>query len=488
MRFSAFLLLLLGPAISFATGLVPDLRTLGSVPPHALASATVREAIAQSPASDRPLRFAAAIGSDLDLADGVWQLLPDNTLSWRMRIRSADAKSLSLHLAPFALPPGASVYVYDPAGRLVHGPYTSAQATPQGLWTSMIPGEELVLEARLRPALELAEGLPLQALTDAAALQLGIASVYHGYRSWTEVDAGGKSGSCNINVVCPQGDPWRNEIRSVARITVNGQFLCSGQLVNNARQDLTPYFLTANHCGIGDKPGDAGPASSVVFYWNYQSSNCPGPPDGNLNQSQSGSRFMADDVTSDFTLLRLNAPVAASVDPYFAGWDVTRQAPQSGAGIHHPSGDEKRISLYDTPAQAVQGQFPGSSAMIEGWQVRWAQGVTEGGSSGSGLWSQNRQIVGVLSYGDTSCDNPNGTDVYGRLDAAWTASPQPAGQLKAHLDPDNSGVTILDGRGNSGTGGTTTGASYNVGGAVPLSLLMLWLSLAGLRQRLRRGR
>ncbi len=477
MRFLAFFLLIAGPALSFAAGFTPDLKTLDAVPRHTLAASAVREALSRTPASDRPFRFAAAIGAGLGLENGHWQTLPDGTLSWRLRIYSAGAKSLSLHFTPFVLPPGASVKIYDPAGRLAHGPYTTAQATPQGLWTAVIPGEDLVVEARLPVA-------------NAAALRLGIASVYHGYRDWKEAGVTAKSGGCNIDVACPQGDAWRDEIRSVARITINGQLLCSGQLVNNVRQDLTPYFLTANHCGIGDQPGDAGPASSVVFYWNYQTSSCGGAPDGNLGQSQSGSQFVADDVTSDFTLLQISAPVAAEFNPYFAGWDVTRQAPQSGAGIHHPAGDEKRISLYNTPAQAIQGQFPGSGAAIEGWQVRWAQGVTEGGSSGSGLWSQNRHVVGVLSYGDTSCDNPNGTDIYGRLDAAWTASPQAAGQLKAHLDPDNTGATTLDGR-ISTSNNTAPGGSYHVGGALPVTLLFMLLAGAGLRRlprSARRGR
>ena len=75
------------------------------------------------------------------------------------------------------------------------------------------------------------------------------------HRSTTDTDSlvkpatsGEKRGSCNINVVCPDGDPWRNQIRSVARITMSGMFVCTGQLINNTAQDDTPYFLTAQHC------------------------------------------------------------------------------------------------------------------------------------------------------------------------------------------------------------------------------------------------
>ena len=53
------------------------------------------------------------------------------------------------------------------------------------------------------------------------------------------------SGSCNNNVICPEGDPWRDQIRSVAMITVGGSGFCTGQLINNCANDGTPYFLTA---------------------------------------------------------------------------------------------------------------------------------------------------------------------------------------------------------------------------------------------------
>ena len=41
--------------------------------------------------------------------------------------------------------------------------------------------------------------------------------------------------------------------------------------------------------------------------------------------------------------------------------------------------------------------------------------VTEGGSSGSPLFNQNKQIVGTLSGGSSSCEKPNGANTYGKL-------------------------------------------------------------------------
>ena len=47
--------------------------------------------------------------------------------------------------------------------------------------------------------------------------------------------------------------------------------ICSGTLLNNRRQDFTPYFLTAAHCVDTDEE-----ARSVIVFWNYQTQTCNG--------------------------------------------------------------------------------------------------------------------------------------------------------------------------------------------------------------------
>ena len=55
----------------------------------------------------------------------------------------------------------------------------------------------------------------------------------------------------------------------------------------------------------------------------------------------------------------------------------------------------------------------------------WQQGITEGGSSGSAIFvraeSGRRYVVGNLMGGSSSCQNPTGTDAYGRLDRSFAA-------------------------------------------------------------------
>lgn len=514
----AALLLLSGTVHAAVDGFTPDLAGVASIPRYAADGASVAKAVAAAKASkSEPLRFAVAAALPLTLSQGAWSISGDTAI-WRARMASPGALSLGLEFSKFAVPAGGALYVYDPAAALVQGPYTQAADPAQGrLWTALVQGDEAVIEARM----------PAASRQDFA---LTLANVTHGYLDFTRAASqakalnslsGTQAGSCEINVACAQGNSWSNEIRSVAAITINNQTVCSGTLVNDIPQDGTPYFLTANHCGISSNTL----ANSVVFYWNYQATSCNvvGDPNynaatsntGSLSQNQSGSSLIAGDVGSDFTLLRLTAKPASSFNTYYAGFDASGAGASSGVGLHHPEGDIKKVSTYSSATTQSQVQFNDNNTTrtVQAWRVGWASGVTEPGSSGSGLWNQNHQIIGVLSGGDSSCTNTTGSDYYGRLGVAWTANSTASGQLKANLDPCNTGSTAVGGANAStlGTGGascgvsgtttgsttgtTTGGTTGNVaagsssgssggGGALPPMLLML-LPLAWRRRQIR---
>ncbi|NLA24738.1 MAG: PKD domain-containing protein, partial [Bacteroidales bacterium] len=76
-------------------------------------------------------------------------------------------------------------------------------------------------------------------------------------------------------------------------------------------------------------------------------------------------------------------------------------------------------------------------------------GVTEGGSSGSPLFSNNKLIVGTLTGGSSDCGLPaqNQSDLYGKFDYHWESNGGADNvRLKPWLDPNNTGATILQGR------------------------------------------
>jgi hypothetical protein len=480
------MLLLSIPAM--AATLVPDLRQLDAVPMHSLPALAMQKAVASAVSKNRPLQFAVSAALPLTLADGVWQQIDANTWSWRTRVYSANAQTLNFHFAQFRMPEGGALWLYDPSGRVTAGPYTQANETGDGqLWTAVVMGETAIIEARVPAA-------------GKDQLQLALAEANHGYRGFGKTGSTGSfnaSGACEIDVACPVGQPWLTQARALARITISGNTLCSGQLVNNVRQDNTPFFLTANHCGI-----TSATASSVVFYWNYQNSVCGGNGTEPSYQTQSGSNWVAGDVTSDFTLIETAQQPQTSFNLYFAGWNAGSDIPQSGAVVDHPEGDVTKVAIYDTPATRVDnvtlcdgglsllGVCLGTTRTIDVWQVSYSQGITEPGSSGSALYDQNQLIVGQLSGGTSACSGTSGngmSDVYGRTEVAWTANAAASGQLKANLDPDNTGTVQLGGKNvNSSTiapsmlGGLSNGEPNGTGGGSldgPLLALLFALAL-----------
>ena len=462
------------PAVDIAAALAADARKTGP----------------------QPYRFAVPIAVDVDpRRAGEWRTDADGMRVWTLDLHAPGASSINLGFTRYRLPPGAALTLATADGRDLRGPYGAEHNALGQLWTPIVRSDRARLELRVPAAQE-------------SAVQLGLAVVNHGFRGFGAKDQtpGAKSGSCNIDVVCADGNDWRDEIRSVGRITIAGALLCSGQLVNNTARDFTPYFLTANHCVT-----TAAQAPSVAVYWNYQTSRCGGTPDGSLAQTQTGTVLVAasngfTDVGSDFTLLRLLTAPDPGFKVYYSGWDRRDIAPNGVTGIHHPSGDEKRISHdFDQTFIAAYGYEPTDvQTTLQPTHIlvrAWNRGVTEGGSSGSGIWNREHRLVGQLSGGSSSCAAQDAPDWYGRMFMNFDAVPSPLTSLASWLDPSGSGVATLDGAdpagaggggggglpvGGSSGGGTSSGgtSSDGGGGGAPGALLLAGLAaLASLRRR-----
>ncbi len=375
---------------------------------------------------------------------GTWEKLPNGNMLWRLRIYSQDAKSINLGFAHYRMPEGGMLHVYNPAAGVVIGPFTHRDNAAHGeLWTPLVPGDEQVIEVQIAP-------------DKVEELSLELTSVNHGFRilglNGDEAFENERSGSCNVDVVCPEGDNWRDQIRSSATYSTGGSTFCSGALVNNTAQDAKPYFLTANHCGM-----NSGNAASMVVYFNYENSTCRpvgspasgGAGDGSLAQFHTGAIFRASNATSDFCLLELDSPIDPAFDPYFSGWSREGVNATSAVAIHHPNTDEKRISFENDPTQITSylgTTVPGDSTHVR--IVDWDLGTTEPGSSGSPVYDQNKRVIGQLHGGGAACGN-NESDYYGRFFTSWTGGGTNSTRLSNWLDPTNSGVQVLDGRGLS---------------------------------------
>ncbi len=363
----------------------------------------------------QPYRFALPAAVSVDPAgSAAWEDLPGGTCRWQLVVECPGSTSLNLGFSRFRLPWG---------GRLDVGGHTYTAVDNAGhgqLWTQIVPGASLTVTLTL----------PADRRDD---VDLELASVGRGYRG-LRAD---KSGSCNVDVVCEEGDDWRAEIRSVGVYTVDGTWMCTGAMVNNTAQDATPLFLTAQHCAV-----TPGAAPTVVVYWNFESPVCGQQGGGSLDEFQSGAVWLASHGISDFTLLELEEAPDPAFRVTYAGWDASGAVPISAIAIHHPSTDEKSISFEYDPLSLTGylSAAPGDESHLR--VADWDLGTTEPGSSGSPLFDPAHRIVGQLHGGYATCSNDQ-PDWYGRLAVSWTGGGTAASRLRDWLDPENLGVTSL---------------------------------------------
>jgi lysyl endopeptidase len=381
-----------------------------------------------------PWRFGYNHNVNLNLDNsGNWFTLPNGDMVWALRLFCDKAQTINLTFENTRIPEGNELFVYSENRNFVLGKFTNKHLYKGELGTELVPGQATIVEYYI----------PKANLTQHKGfVQIGV--VTHGYRSAAEyaTKAFGSSGNCNMNVNCPDGTEWMAQRNSAVMLVSGGNGFCSGALINNTMNDGKPYVLTANHCGTNP--------TNWVFRFNWQADGCSNPASSPSFESLSGGVLRAARQPSDFCLVEITGgleggTIPGSFNAYFSGWNNSNTPPTSTVSIHHPAGDIKKISFDDNPAVAVQEM--GSSEPNSSWQVIWDRNTTtEGGSSGSPLFDQNKRIIGQLWGGGASCSNLSAPDYYGRLHNSW----EPAGsnstnQLKYWLDPSGTGVEFIDG-------------------------------------------
>lgn len=394
-------------------------------------------------------KFSRSIYTNINLDNaGSWTQLANGDRIWRTEISTPGALGLVPLFNKFYLPKGATLHVYMPNQEEVLGAFTETNNPTDGYFcTGLVHGDVCVVEY-YEPAAVQGIGF------------FNINEVGYAYRYVTPLhrstDGFGTSDNCQVNVNCSEGTNYQNQKRAVVRILVQGsggQGWCTGTLINNVRQDCTPYLLSAQHCSEGTSTNQF---SQWVFYFNYEASGCSNPAsEGSLaNKVVIGCTKKADsnddggETGSDFLLLQLNNQPSPSYGAYFAGWNANNTAPLLGVSIHHPDADIKKISTFTTPGLSDRW---GNSVNNTHWRITWAptvngHGVTEPGSSGGPLFNTNGQIVGQLTGGNSYCNTPTEPDLYGKFSFNWTSNGSADNRrLKPWLDPDNTGTMTVNG-------------------------------------------
>ncbi|MBA4410609.1 MAG: hypothetical protein C0397_14455 [Odoribacter sp.] len=343
---------------------------------------------------------------------------------WQYKVESEDAYSLGIFFKKYHLPPKAKVFIYDSSKTLIRGAFTQNNNNPGNLLpVAEFQGKNMIIEYFEPMSPEFSGELVLSAISQA-------------YTDLKQL-AGDR-----IGINCEEGVDWQVEKHSVCLMTFHdfqNSYFCTGALLNNVKEDETPYFLTANHCIRSELT-----ANTLITYFNYEDSTCKSG-DASFSQTLSGATFKSGSSHSDFSLLLLNEYPPDEYNPFYAGWDVTGINPRSGACLHHPDGESKSIATANNTAFSYPEKIEWFSEDLRlisttlpdsHWNVLFDRGLPKAGSSGGPLFDQNKRIVGQLHGG------VNSVILFGKLSLSWDYRASYTEQLAHWLDPSNTRKTL----------------------------------------------
>ncbi len=362
-----------------------------------------------------------------------WTRGADGSAVATIKVTSTGAAALrvALRMATGA-DPDAVVRVAGADGA-VYGPYAAnaiaqATATLGEWWTPVVDGDTITLELAAPAASSFAGG------------KLTLAEVSHLTRAGSDLRAVtqardgnlGTSGSCEVNWKCApnQSTALTNSASSTARMIFTeadgNSWLCTGTLLNDSKSSGTAYFATAAHC-----MDNAYAAQTLNTYWFLDA------PDGDCGHTAEvgafvrltgGAMLLGRSQAEDWALVRLYDAPPAGVN--YSAWNSTAITSSPIIALHHPSGDTKKYSDGTlTPGDddgyvdvIIRGDDGLPEVVAPLMQVYWTTGVTEGGSSGSGLLTSTNkgyyEFRGALTGADEdlSCAKPQFASYYSRLD------------------------------------------------------------------------
>ena len=385
---------------------IKDIKTVNIVPPD-VESLIYHDM--QRAEYYKQSRCGVKIPLHLNFFDVAQKIDINNSSVYVLKIVCPYAHAMNIYSDNFYIPKGGQLYIWNPDKTKCIGAFTFANNTDEGYFaTDYVTGDTLILEY-----------YPNESNTSQTKIDIeSIGYFYKDIEFTQEYYKSGFNGSdkCEVDVNCSEGKNYATVKRSVTRILMpmneNDLGWCTGTLLNNTNNDFTPYIITAAHCieTLSSKKY----YSQFIFYFNYEKSGCSDYSEKQPSYNTlTGASLLSYDISfgnngSDYLFLQLKDTIPASYNAYWSGWSISESGINKGVCIHHPAGDVKKISTFATALQERsyrRNMWRDSTHWIAKWKkTAHGFGVTEGGSSGCGLFDSKGYYIGTLSGGYSSCE------------------------------------------------------------------------------------
>ncbi len=335
---------------------------------------------------------------------------------WTLRISVPNATSISVLFDNFNIIPTAELYIFNDSRNILDSCIKKEHFVTEMIGIPPMSGNSVILYL-----VEKGNFRYFQSSISIKNLELGYLPIQDvGVESLNL--ASGKvtaSTACDPSIQC---NPDKLKYaRSVGRIVVAGR-AGTGTMVNNEENNGKPYFLTAFHIVDLNSNGlldqfELEALATARFQFRFWRQSCNGS-NVSYGVQFSGATLQAWSHATDMLLLEILNPPGIGDKVNLAGWNRSSSAPNgySPFVLHHPQGHDMRI----TGVSSVSSWLWNSNY----WTAHYYSGTVDKGSSGSGLFNANGQVIGQLRSGWSSCDFTDFGDRYGKFDKSWSSGLQ----------------------------------------------------------------
>lgn len=352
------------------------------------------------------LRFATSLEANFTTdTHGKWTNLHNGDRIWMLGIESTNAYSLGVTFNSIVIPEGGRLYVYSENKEDFIGPLTIEDNREDNLTTlPPIAGSKIIIEY-YEPYAFRGDGT------------ISLSSVAHGYRNLRDADILNSYSCLEQVMITPNNKPLQNASSSVLMmITDDGQRIATAALINNSKNDGTPYVITANAALQGNP-------SSWVFLFDVAGQNCFSSSSICWSRAVCGAQVIEADESHGTALLKLKAFPKSNWTAYYSGWANVEPAPFDALyAVQSSLGLPQSYSTYQGDISIEQWHGMTVYA-IEGWEF----GNSFKGALGSPLFDENNNIIGVYLGGDGTCEDSQ-TEYFAAIKASWT-------EFRTFLDP-----------------------------------------------------